>query len=286
MVKIDCEKIRNETLESVKNEVSKIKANYDQTLKLVVIQVEGDSASDVYIKNKLKTCEEVGIECEHIKLPNDISFNNLSKVIKAANDDYEVTSVLLQLPIPDHLKPYEQELLDLISWEKDCDGLTTKNIGKLWNGQDCIVPATAKGVLKALQGVNLDGVDVCVIGRSNLVGKPLIRLLERFNATVMLCHSKTKDIKTKIALSDIVITAIGQPKYWDCSLFNKKIVIDVSINRDENGKLCGDVNWDNKDNLPKSFDCIYTPVPRGIGALTCSELMDNVVQCYKLQYLM
>lgn len=282
---IDCKDIRNKLLRDLKVDISKIN-DCGQKLKLVVIQVKGDSSSDIYIKNKIKTCSEVGIECEHIALPNDIRFDELSKVIKSANEDFRVTGLMLQLPLPQHLKKYEQELLNMIDWKKDVDGLTTKNIGRLWDNKECIVPATAKGVLKVLQDFELSGGDICIIGRSKLVGKPLMALLERANATVTLCHSKTKDIKTKIASSDIVITAIGQPKHWNCGLFNKKIVIDVSINRDENGKLCGDVNWDDKDNLPQLFDCIYTPVPRGVGALTTACLCENVVQCYKLQYLM
>lgn len=280
MIKIDCLKIRKEMLQEAKQKVHTIKAKNGEVPCLAVIQVGDNQASTTYVNNKIKTCEEVGIKSEVFKLPNSSSFSDVKKVIKSCNKSDDCHAILLQLPLPDHLKKHERELVNMIYSKKDVDGLTDINIGKLWSGEDGIVPCTPQAILKCLENIDLEGVDICIINRSLLVGKPLMALLERANATVTMCHSKTDGITTNILNNDIIITAIGKPKYWDCRLFEDSIVIDVSINRDENGKLCGDVNW---DDCPDDFECIYTSVPKGIGTLVTSQLMLNTIKCYDLQ---
>ena len=280
MIKIDCLKIRKEMLQEAKQKVHTIKVKNGEVPCLAVIQVGDNQASTTYVNNKIKTCEEVGIKSEVFKLPNSSSFSDVKKVIKSCNKSDDCHAILLQLPLPDHLKKHERELANMIYSKKDVDGLTDINIGKLWSGEDGIVPCTPQAILKCLESIDLEGVDICIINRSLLVGKPLMALLERANATVTMCHSKTDGITTNILNNDIIITAIGKPKYWDCRLFEDSIVIDVSINRDENGKLCGDVNW---DDCPDDSECIYTSVPKGIGTLVTSQLMLNTIKCYDLQ---
>ena len=271
---IDCRAVREQILNEAKENMKSI----TDEITLVVIQVEGDSASDVYIRNKKKTCEEIGIRCLHISYPNDIDFETLADKIQSISNDFTVDGVMLQLPLPEHLKPHEQQLLDLIPWYKDVDGLSTESIGRLWSGQECLVPCTAQGVMRLLPD-DLSGKEVCVIGRSNLVGKPLIKLLEERNATVTLCHSKTFYLRTNIEMADIVISAIGKPKFFNGYCANDfQTWIDVGINRDENGKLCGDVNIDTFENV----NCEITPVPNGVGLLTTACLILNVIKAHKL----
>ena len=282
---INCKQIRQNMLTEAKMELAKILANTGKVLKLVVVQVGSDPASSTYIKNKIKTCEECGVECEHFKLPESISVGDLKRIISATCDDNKVDGVMLQLPLPEHLKKYEQSLLDAIPWDKDVDALSTNNIGRLWNNKPCITPATAQGVLRLLPD-DLSGKNICILGRSNLVGKPLVKLLMDRNATVTVCHSYTDSITDHISNSDIVISAIGLPKYikYQHTINNNgysrcKFIIDVGINRDENGKLCGDVDIDDFEN---SYIDI-TPVPGGVGQLTTAQLILNIVKAYRLQ---
>ena len=280
---IDCKKIRQDMLTEAKLELTKIFALEGKVLKLVVIQIEGDPASDVYIRNKIKTCEECGIECEHIKLPNDVSIGNLKKIIVAASEDSKVNGVMLQLPLPEHLKQYEQILLDTIPWYKDVDGLCTDNVGRLWSGKPCIAPATAQGVMRLLPE-DLSEQLVCVVGRSNLVGKPLVKLLMDRDATIEIMHSKTdwNDMHLSIESCDVFISAIGKPKYFKKSNLEDMYgttIIDVGINRDENGKLCGDIDTESFENCKVNI----TPVPSGVGILTVSQLILNIIKAYKFQ---
>ena len=280
---IDCKNKKNETINYVKNETDKIFAETGKKLKLVVFQVEGDDASNVYIRNKKKMCEQCGIECEHVKLPNDVSADDLIRKIKNANDDSDVTGIMVQLPLPDHLKKYEQKIIDTINWKKDVDGLTSESTGKLWTNQECIHPATAEGIMSVLDD-DLSEKDVLVINRSKLIGKPLVKLLEERNATVTLAHSKTnrKDLILMIRRADIIITATGQPKWIAKHLFvthRISTIIDCGMCRDENGKLCGDVDTESLE----SIDVAVTVTPGGTGLLTTSQLMLNIVKAYKLQ---
>lgn len=278
---IDCKKVRAEILEEVKQEVAQIFADTGKQLTLKILQVLGDDASDVYIRNKLKTAESVGIKVEHITFADDVPFDYLQQTILKQILDVNANAVMLQLPLPDHLKPYQQDLLNTIPDYMDCDGLSVVSLGKLLVGEDCIAPATALGCVRVLESIiDLSGKNVVICGRSTLVGKPLVSLLEQKNCTVILCHSKTIDLKKYTQQADIVITAIGKAKYFDTSYFkDDAIVIDVGMNRDENGKLCGDVDIESL----KDTNIKVTPTPGGSGAITTSQLMANVVQGYKLK---
>lgn len=269
---IDCKSVRDKILEDVKS-------RNPGNLKLVIIQVEGDDASEVYIKNKIKTAESVGIKCITIKCPNDVTFEELSACITSFNWRHDVTGVMLQLPLPDHLKEYEQDLLDCISWYKDVDGLSTESVGRLWSDLPCIVPATPGGVMHLLPE-DLSGKDVTIINRSKLIGKPLIKLLLDRNATVNVCHSKTDTIAGYTWYGDIIITGIGKPKYFhDWFVTDGQTWIDCGINRDSDGKLCGDINLEYVEDTNISV----TPVPGGVGILTTAQLMANVLRAYELQ---
>lgn len=282
MTEIDCKKVREEILTEAKEKLNKIHEEIGRKLKLVVIQVEGDSASDVYVRNKLRTCESVGVECDVIKLPNTISHIRLLHKILSCSLNDNVDGIILQLPLPDHLKPYQNYLLNNINGRKDVDGLTDYNVMKLWTGKDGIRPATAEAVMRLLPD-DLSNDTVTVIGRSDLVGKPLIKMLMDRNATVSVCHSKTylKDMEYLIDKSSIVISAVGKPK---CLAVTPKLkyhvtYIDVGINRDENGKICGDLDIVENPNR----GCHYTPVPGGVGILTTAQIVLNLIKCYELK---
>lgn len=279
----DCKQVKEDMLAEAKVELTKIFGQTGKKLKLTVIQVEGDSASDVYIKNKQKAAESCNVEFEHIKLPSDVTEDKLRKVIQAANEDVNVTALMLQLPLPDHLKAKQQEFIDLIDWKKDVDGLTSTSVGKLWTNQSGIHPATAEGIMSILDD-DLSGKNVLVINRSDLIGKPLVKLLEQRNATVTLAHSKTDKEELMLAMrrANIIITATGQPKWIAKHIFvNKHIstIIDCGMCRDENGKLCGDVDTDSLESLNVNV----TVTPGGTGKLTVGQLMLNIIKAYELQ---
>jgi len=280
---IDCKKKQEEMLAEVKEKTDKIFSQTGKRPKLVVVQVEGDDASDVYIRNKKKAAEKCGIEFEHCKLTADVSEHNLKLVLESLNQNDTVTGIMLQLPLSDSLMSHKQDILNTINWKKDVDGLTSISIGKLWTNQDGIHPATAEGILNILDE-DLSGKNVLIINRSDLIGKPLTKLLESRNATVTLAHSKTKREELILAMrrSDIIITATGQPKWIaDYMFVNKHIsaIIDCGICRDENGKLCGDVDTDSLESLNVSV----TTTPGGVGKLTTGQLMRNVIKAYELQ---
>lgn len=272
---IDCKSIREDMLTEARNKI----ASLPKKLKLAIIQVVGDDASEVYVRNKIKTAESVGIEVVTFKIHKYASVLDVSTAIGYCNDRSDITGVMLQLPLPDHLKQYERELLDMISWNKDVDGLSADSMGRLWTNKPCITPATPTGLLRLLPE-DLSGKDVVVVNRSNLIGKPLIKMLLDRDASVKVCHSKTELLYINTRRADIVITGIGQPEFFNevfigmCQLW-----IDCGINRDENGKLCGDMDIDSLKN--EMID--ITPVPGGVGILTTAQLMLNVIKAYELQ---
>lgn len=241
--------------------------------RLVIIQVEGDKASDSYVKNKVKLGKELGICVEHILLKNNISQNQLETVIKHYNDDNKVNGIIVQLPLPKHLD--ERKALDTINVEKDVDGLSTAQIGRLTteNGK-VMYPCTALGVLNMLISITeLEGKDVVIVNRSNLIGKPLQTMLTKENATVTLCHSRTKNLKEKIQNADIVITGIGRAKHFDKSYFRDgQIIIDCSMNMYE-GKLCGDVKIEDLEDL----DVLIASGTGHTGVMTVLSLMYNTL---------
>ena len=277
---IDCKSVREQILTEVKEKVAEI----EKPLKLLIFQVGDDDASQVYVKNKLKTAELVGIQAEVIKFRENIQYGDLKYLIHAYSAMKDVTGAMLQLPLPDHLSEYKQELLDSIPWKKDVDGLSSESVGRLWNGRDCIVPATPSGIMKLLPD-DLSGKTVCIVNRSNLIGKPLTKLLMDRNATVTVCHSKTDIVNMRYSIgdADIVVTGIGRARYFTAEWFNSpQILIDCSINRDNDGRLCGDINLSNLLD-PEEYDFSVTPVPGGIGILTTASLMANVVKAYEYQ---
>ncbi len=275
---IDCKKVRDDMLRSARVWIKNKKAN----LKLVIIQVEGDNASEVYVKQKVKTANEVGIDIQVVKCPNDIGVYALGEIIREHNNAKDVTGLMLQLPLPDHLTPYEQELLDCISWEKDVDGLSSASVGRLWTGRPCITPATPTGVMRLLP-LDLSGKNVTIVNRSNLIGKPLTKMLLDRNATVNVCHSKTGSLSNNAYIADIVITGVGKPRFIDYNFYYRstepKTWIDCGICRDEDGNLCGDLNL---ETFTRSYDNV-TLVPGGVGILTTAQLMLNVIKAHVLQ---
>ena len=271
---IDGNRIREEKIEHFSKKIN----NINDSLKLVVLQVGNNESSNIYIKNKEKLCNRVGILFEHIKY-DSITETKLISKIEELNNDKSVTGILVQLPLPKEID--EKKVINSINPEKDVDGLTTSNIGKLFSGEKGIIPCTALGILEILNSINipLEGANVVIVGRSRLVGLPLAGLLLRQNATVTVCHSKTKDLKEKTKQADILIVATGN-KGLITKEFVKDgaVVIDVGITKVE-GKLYGDCDFDNIKDKCKAI----TPVPGGVGPLTVTMLINNVIEAYNLQ---
>ena len=279
MAVIDCHEIRGQILTEAKKQIEALPTKP----KLTIITIGHDDASEVYVRNKIKTATSLGIEVSHAKLEEDITQERAEKRIKL---EMEYTdAIMLQLPIPKHLD--EKALINLIPQEKDVDGLTDLNMGMLVNNHPhAIVPATAMGVYKVISHVletsDLSGVNIAVVNRSKLIGKPLQALLTNHNATVTLCHSKTDNLQNHTSRSHVVVTGIGKSKYFDSYYFSDyQMLIDCGINRDENGKLCGDIDT---DEVQEVYKVHITPVPSGAGILTTACLMLSVVQCYNLQH--
>ena len=245
--------------------------------RLLIISVGDDPASKVYVKNKMKAAEEVGIIATHFPMIAETDENYIKEIIQEFNDDSLIDGIMVQLPLPKHLD--ERAIIDAIEPAKDVDGLTTTNIGRLRSGQDCLKPCTAAGVIDLCRyyNIDLDGANVTIIGRSNIVGKPLADMMMAEGATVTQCHSRTIDL-TYHCCTDIVVSAIGKPKFIGPNhVWNDTTVIDVGINRDENGKLCGDVDFEAVKDRCENI----TPVPGGVGPMTVAELMVNVVEAWR-----
>ncbi|CDA16670.1 MAG: bifunctional methylenetetrahydrofolate dehydrogenase/methenyltetrahydrofolate cyclohydrolase FolD [Clostridia bacterium] len=263
----------------LKNEVSKLKEK-GIIPKLAVIMVGDDKASKVYVKNKSKACEEIGIEYEEFLLDENISMEELLNLIEKLNNRKDINGILLQSPIPKNLNI--DEAFNKIDYKKDVDGFNPVNVGKLVIGQDSFISCTPYGVIKMLENYNIpiEGKNVVIIGRSNIVGKPLMQCLLKKNATVTICHSKTKNISEITKKADILVAALGKAKFVTKEMVKDgAVVIDVGINRDESGKLVGDVDFEEAEKIA-SF---ITPVPGGVGPMTIAMLMSNVVKACKEQ---
>ncbi len=276
---IDGKLVAAKTREQIAKEVAKLKSKgYDREIGLAVIFVGNNPASEVYVRNKIKACEEVGIKSYLCKLPEESTFEDVADTIEQLNQNPDVSGMILQLPIPKHLD--ENELIDLIHPDKDVDGCTAAQKGRLWTGRDSLIACTPYGVMKLLDfyGIPLEGRNAVVIGRSNLVGKPMAQLLLDRNCTVTLCHSRTKNLKEVTSSADIVVVAIGKAKFLKADMVKDgAVVIDVGMDRDENGKLCGDVDY-----ADVAEKCSYiTPVPGGVGPMTVTMLIANTLQAYK-----
>lgn len=278
---IDGKLVAKLTREQIKKEVEQLKSfKYPDAIGLAVILVGDDPASQVYVRNKIKACDEVGIKSFLCKLPAESTFDEVAGTISYLNENPDVSGMILQLPLPKHLD--ENSLLDLIDPNKDVDGCHYVQKGRLWTGMDSLVACTPSGVMKLLEyyDIPLEGKNAVVIGRSNLVGKPLAQLLLDKNCTVTICHSKTLNLSDIVSKADIVCVAIGKAKFLTADMVKEgAVVVDVGMDRDENGKLCGDVDFDAV--APK---CSFiTPVPGGVGPMTVTMLLANTVKAYKAQ---
>lgn len=245
--------------------------------KLVIIKIGDDYASGKYVGNKVKRCVEVGIESKIITFPENVTNEEVLVQIESLNNDDRVNGVLLQLPIPKHLN--EKLLTDAILPIKDVDGFTTENMGKLVLGEHGNVACTPYGIIELLKeyDIEIEGKDVLIINRSNIVGKPLAHLFLKENATVTIAHSRTKNLKEKVHNADIVVTAIGKANFFTASDFKEgQTIVDVSINFDENGKMCGDVTKSDYEEIVNK-KCNLTPVPNGVGQMTVLSLLEQTV---------
>ncbi len=246
---------------------------------LAVIKVGNNKASEVYVRNKKRACEEAGINFVGIDFPDTISQDAVIDEIKRLNNDISINGILVQLPLPSSLN--EGIIINEIDPVKDVDGLTYTNVGNLVLENECLTSCTPMGVMELLSmyNVELDGKDVCIVGRSNLVGKPLIQLLLQQNATVSICHSKSINMKDYTKHADVLIVAAGHPNLITKDMVKDgSVIIDVGINK-ENDSLCGDVSF---DEVSKKASLI-TPVPGGVGPMTVASLLKNVVKAYKIQ---
>lgn len=279
MALIDGKAVSLQVKQQVKQECDKLKAK-GVTPGLAVIIVGDDPASQVYVRNKERACEECGFYSVKYALDADITQDELNALIDKLNKDEKINGILCQLPLPKHLD--DKEVINRIDPIKDVDAFHPVNVGAIMIGDYNFLPCTPAGVMELIHstGVDVTGKKAVVIGRSNIVGKPMAMLLLHENATVEITHSKTLDLKSITKEADILVAAIGRAKFVTADMVkNGAIVIDVGMNRDENGKLCGDVDFDNvKDKC--SF---ITPVPGGVGPMTISMLMRNTLTAAKLQ---
>ena len=276
---IDGKELARKTREKLKIECDNLKKEGILS-KLAVIMVGDDKASQIYVKNKSKACQEIGIKFEEYFLGNDIKQEELIELIQKLNLDKSINGILLQSPIPKSLDI--NEAFRIILPEKDVDGFNPINVGKLCLNQETFVSCTPYGIMKMFEEYDIDltGKNVTILGRSNIVGKPLIQCCLNKNATVTVCHSKTKDLKEHTKNADIVISAIGKAKFVTADMIKDgAVVIDVGINRDESGKIVGDVDFENVS----SKASYITPVPGGVGPMTIAMLMNNVIKATKLQ---
>lgn len=270
---IDGKKISKEIKDELKEKVTTLKAE-GKKVSLAVIQVGEDPASSVYVNNKKKACEYIGIESLSFHLPETITEDELLDKIKELNEDEKVNGILVQLPLPKHID--EDKVIQTIAPEKDVDGFHPQSVGALSIGQKGFVSCTPAGVIQLLKrsGIEIAGKECVVIGRSNIVGKPMALLLLRENGTVTIAHSKTANLKEVAKRADILVVAVGKPKMIDSSYIKEgAVVIDVGIHRNAENKLCGDVDYDDVIDHVSAI----TPVPGGVGPMTIAMLMNNCV---------
>ncbi len=275
---IDGKQISKDIKEELKAEVASLAAQGRKCC-LAVIQVGNDPASSVYVGNKKKACAYVGIESLAYELPEETTEEELLTIIDKLNKDANVHGILCQLPLPKHIN--EDHVIKAISPKKDVDGFHPQNVGALVIGEKGLVSCTPAGIIQLLKrsNIEMDGKHCVVVGRSNIVGKPMSLLMLRENATVTICHSHTKNLKEICKEADILIVAIGKPQFIGKEYVKDgAVVIDVGIHRDENNKLCGDVKYDEVEPVASYI----TPVPGGVGPMTIAMLMHNCVEAMKL----
>lgn len=270
---IDGKRISQEIKDELKEKVASYKAQ-GKEIALAVIQVGNDPASSVYVRNKKRACEYIGIRSLSYELPEETTEEELLALIDKLNKDDSVNGILVQLPVPKHID--DNKIIQAISPKKDVDGFHEQNVGALNVGSKGFVSCTPAGVIQLLKrsGIEIEGKECVVLGRSNIVGKPMAALLLRENGTVTICHSKTKNLKELAKRADILVAAIGRPMMIDASYVKEgATVIDVGIHRDENNKLCGDVDFASVEPIAGAI----TPVPGGVGPMTIAMLMYNCV---------
>lgn len=275
---IDGKQMSKDIKEELKAEVASLAAQGRKCC-LAVIQVGNDPASSVYVGNKKKACAYVGIESLAYELPEETTEEELLTIIDKLNKDANVHGILCQLPLPKHIN--EDHVIKAISPKKDVDGFHPQNVGALVIGEKGLVSCTPAGIIQLLKrsNIEMDGKHCVVVGRSNIVGKPMSLLMLRENATVTICHSHTKNLKEICKEADILIVAIGKPQFIGKEYVKDgAVVIDVGIHRDENNKLCGDVKYDEVEPVASYI----TPVPGGVGPMTIAMLMHNCVEAMKL----
>lgn len=276
---IDGKKIASEIRTCVANEVINLK-NKGKDVKLCVIIVGNDPASRIYVNNKKKACLDARINFNEFAMPDNTSEEELINLIDKLNADDTVDGILVQLPLPKHID--EKSIIKKIDPKKDVDAFCEANVGKIMIGDYDLLPATPAGVIEILKHENIDitGKHCVVVGRSNIVGKPMAMLLLHNNATVTICHSKTTNLKEICSNADILISAVGKANFIKKDMVkNGAVVIDVGINRDENNKLCGDIDFDEVSKI-----CSYiTPVPGGVGPMTIAMLLKNTLTCAKIK---
>lgn len=290
MQKIDGKEVAQKIKQSVKEQT---KSEYLDGGKcppcLACVLVGNDPASQIYVNSKERACKELGLDSRVYRLDEDSSFEDVKKLIMSLNNDSQVSGILLQLPLPKHLKQYEDALVNSISPRKDVDGLTNANLGKLFSDKSLIAPCTASGIVKLLKNYNIpmQGKKIVVVGRSLLVGKSVAMLLLKENATVEICHSRTENLKEETSKADILIVAVGKPEFITEDMIKKDaVVIDAGINRverevvnsqtnllEKKSVIVGDVDYKNA-----CEKCSFiTPVPGGVGPMTIAELMSNTL---------
>ena len=277
---IDGKKVSANVKERVRLECERLVKEHGVTPGLAVVIVGDDPASRVYVNNKKKACELVGFKSEEYALPAETTQEELLSLVDTLNNKDDINGILVQLPLPKHLD--DKSVIERISPKKDVDAFHAVNVGKIMLGEYDFLPCTPAGVMEMLHQyeISVEGKECVVIGRSNIVGKPMGMLLLHENGTVTICHSRTKNLKEVCQRADILVAAVGRAKFVTADMVKDgAVVIDVGMNRDENGKLCGDVDFENvKDK------CSYiTPVPGGVGPMTIATLMKNTIKACKLQ---
>ena len=276
---IDGKKISAEIKDELKEKVTALKAE-GKEITLAVIQVGNDPASTVYVGNKKKSCAYIGIRSLAYELPEDTTDEELLSLVEQLNESKDVHGILVQLPLPEQIN--EDKIIKAIAPAKDVDGFHPQSVGALSIGQPGFVSCTPAGIIQLLKrsGIEIDGKECVIVGRSNIVGKPMALLLLRENGTVTVCHSHTKNLKEVCKRADILVAAIGKPKFFNHEYIKEgAVVIDVGIHRNENNKLCGDVDYD--DVFPHVS--AITPVPGGVGPMTIAMLMYNCVQAAEME---
>lgn len=276
---IDGKLVAQEVKAKVSKKVKELQKN-GITPGLAVIIIGNNQASRIYVNNKKKACAEVSIYSKEYALPDTTSQKELIELISKLNNDDSINGILVQLPLPNHIN--EKAVIEAIDPLKDVDAFHEINVGKIMIGEYDLLPCTPAGIIELLnsQNIEIEGKHCVVVGRSNIVGKPMAMLLLHRNGTVTICHSKTKNLKEICKNADILIAAVGKAKFITSDMVKKgAVVIDVGMNKDENGKLCGDVDFDNV----KKIASYITPVPGGVGPMTIAMLMKNTVAAASLQ---